>query len=114
LKAGTHINAIGAYLARMRELDTTTVLRSRLFVDHHPAAQAEAGDLLIPIANGELSYAHVAGSLGELLNGAVDGRRRGDEITLFKSVGLAMQDAVTVARVYAQAVKQGVGRVVEL
>lgn len=113
LKPGTHINAIGAYTAHMRELDTRTIQRSRVFVDHHPAAQSEAGDILIPIANGELSYEHVAGSLGELLNGEVAGRTGDDQITLFKSVGLAMQDAVTVAHVYALALAQGVGQQID-
>jgi alanine dehydrogenase len=114
LQPGCHINAVGAYTAQMRELDTAAVRRSRVFVDHHPAAQSEAGDLLIPIRNGELSYDHVAGALGELLTGAVAGRRDDQEITLFKSVGLAMQDAVTVAKVYARAVEQGMGQSIEL
>jgi alanine dehydrogenase len=114
LKPGTHINAVGAYTAQMRELDTTTVQHSRVFVDHHPAAQTEAGDLLIPMTNGELTYEHVAGSLGELLSGVVAGRTRADEITLFKSVGLAMQDAVTVAGVYTRALERAVGRTVEM
>lgn len=114
VQPGAHINGVGSYTAKMRELDSWIIGHSRVFVDHHPAAQTEAGDLLIPIANGELTYDHVAGTLGELLNGAVAGRQRPDEITIFKSVGLAMQDAVTVARVYAQAVEQGVGRHVEL
>ena len=61
-----------------------------------------------------LSYDHVAGSLGELLTGKVAGRRTAEEITLFKSVGLAMQDAVTVALVYRRALEQGIGRAIEL
>jgi ornithine cyclodeaminase/alanine dehydrogenase len=114
IRPGTHINAVGAYTARMRELDTTAVRRSRVFVDHHTAAQNEAGDLLIPIADGELVYDHVAGALGELVDGQVAGRSSLEEITLFKSVGLAMQDAVTAAQVYKLALDQGVGRRVEL
>jgi ornithine cyclodeaminase/alanine dehydrogenase len=114
IRPGTHINAIGAYTARMRELDTTAVLCSRVYVDHHPAAQSEAGDLLIPIANGALAYDHVAGALGDLLIGRVAGRSNPDEITLFKSVGLAMQDAVTAAQVYQLALQRGLGEQVEL
>lgn len=114
VQPGTHINAVGSYTARMRELDSWIVRHSRVFVDHHPTAQTEAGDLLILIANGELTYDHVAGALGDLLNGAVAGRSRPDEITIFKSVGLAMQDAVTVSKVYAQAIEQGVGQYVQL
>ncbi len=110
LVGGTHINAVGAYTTAMRELDTTTVRRSRVFVDHHPAAQAEAGDIMIPVANGEIGYDHVAGELGDVLLGRVPGRTGDDAITLFKSVGLAVQDAVTVARVYQIALAQGVGQ----
>jgi ornithine cyclodeaminase/alanine dehydrogenase-like protein (mu-crystallin family) len=91
-------------------LDTLAVQRSRVYVDHHPAAQTEAGDLLLPIASGDWTYAQVVGALGELVNGEVPGRRTQEEITLFKSVGLAMQDAVTASLVYQQAVARGVGR----
>jgi alanine dehydrogenase len=114
LRPGVHINAIGAYNAAMRELDTVAVQRSRVYVDHHPAAQAEAGDLLIPIANGELSYDHVVGSLGELVTSQVRGRGTADEITLFKSVGLAMQDTLTATQVYARALERGLGQEVTL
>jgi ornithine cyclodeaminase/alanine dehydrogenase-like protein (mu-crystallin family) len=110
LRPGTHVNAVGAYTAKMRELDTLAVQRSRVYVDHHPAAQTEAGDLLLPIASSDLTYDHVIGTLGELVNGTVPGRRTEEEITLFKSVGLAMQDAVTASRVYQQAVERGIGR----
>ena len=79
-----------------------------------PAAKAEAGDILIPIEAGELTYDHVAGELGEVLLERVPGRQHGTDITIFKSVGLAMQDAVTAAKVYAKAVEEGVGQQVEL
>ena len=114
LKPGVHINAIGAYTAKMRELDTATIQRSRVFVDHHKAAQTEAGDILIPIANQEYAYTQVAGELSELINGQVTGRTKPDEMTVFKSVGLAMQDAMTAARVYALAQERGVGQNVHL
>jgi alanine dehydrogenase len=114
LKPGTHINAVGAYTSKMRELDTTTVQRSRVFVDRHEAARAEAGDLCIPIANGELTYDHVAGELGQVITGTVAGRHSEDEITLFKSVGLALQDAVTAKRVYLAALARGLGQEVQL
>lgn len=113
LKPGTHINAVGAFTAKMREVDSATIQRSRVFVDHHSAARVEAGDILIPLANGEISESHIAGSLGELINGQVTGRTSPEEITFFKSVGLAMQDAVTVARVYALAVEQAIGQEID-
>lgn len=111
---GAHINAIGSHRPGARELDTTTVCRARVFVDHHPAAQAEAGDLLIPIANGDYEYGRVAGDLGSLAAGQVAGRTASADVTLFKSVGLAVQDAVTAALVYTLAVAQGVGRRIQL
>ncbi len=114
LQPGTHINAVGAYMQTMRELDTATIQHSRVFVDHHPAAQAEAGDILIPIAEQRLTYDHIRGTLGELITGQVIGRTTDEEITVFKSVGLAMQDAVTAARLYAKAVALGSGIHVDL
>lgn len=114
LQPGVHINAVGAYTAKMRELDTLTIQRSRVFVDHHKAAQTEAGDILIPVANQEYNYTQVTGELGALLNGTVTGRTSDQEITLFKSVGLALQDAVTAAQVYALAIAQGVGLAIEM
>lgn len=114
LKPGTHINAVGAYTAKMREVDSTTIQRSRVFVDHHKAAQTEAGDILLPIADHEFSYDQVIGELGALINGAVVGRTHEDEITLFKSVGLALQDAVTAAQVYQLALEHGAGQQIDL
>ncbi len=114
LKPGTHINAVGAYTSKMRELDTATIQRSRVFVDHHEAARAEAGDLCIPIANGDLTYDHVAGELGAVIAGALPGRTGDDEITLFKSVGLALQDAVTAKGIYLAALAQKIGTEVAL
>jgi alanine dehydrogenase len=114
LRPGAHINAIGAYTRTMRELDGTCIARSRVIVDHRPAAQAEAGDILLAQAEGAVGEDVIVGALGEVLTGAVAGRTTPDEITLFKSVGLAMQDAVTAAQVYARAMDQGWGQEVAL
>jgi ornithine cyclodeaminase/alanine dehydrogenase-like protein (mu-crystallin family) len=114
LRPGTHINAIGAYTRTMRELDGVAVQRSRVVVDHLPAAQAEAGDILLALAEGAIGPDHVAGSLGQLLAGEIVGRTSLEQITLFKSVGLAMQDAVTAAWVYRLAVEKRVGQEVSL
>jgi ornithine cyclodeaminase/alanine dehydrogenase len=114
VQPGTHINAVGAYTRTMRELDTALIQRSRVFVDHRPAAGAEAGDILIPIAEGAFTQEQIAGALGEVVNGDVIGRTNTDDITVFKSVGLAMQDAVTAARLYAKAVERGIGAQVHL
>jgi ornithine cyclodeaminase/alanine dehydrogenase-like protein (mu-crystallin family) len=109
LRPGTHINAIGAYTRAMRELDGVAVRRSHVVVDHLPAAQAEAGDVLLAQAEGMIGMDHIAGNLGQLLLGEIAGRTAPEQITLFKSVGLAMQDAVTAAWIYRAALAQGVG-----
>ncbi len=114
LRPGTHINAIGAYTRNLRELDGVAVKRAYVVVDHLPAAQAEAGDILIAEAEGAIGPDHVAGTLGQLLVGAITGRTSLEQITLFKSVGLAMQDAVTAAWVYRAALEQGVGQEIML
>jgi len=114
VRPGTHINAVGANTRTMRELDTVTIQRSRVFVDHHPAAGAEAGDILMPIAEGAVTYAQVIGALGDVINGTVTGRTSPAEITVFKSVGLAMQDAVTAAQLYTKAVALGIGNQIQL
>lgn len=114
LQDGAHVNAVGAYTTEMRELDTHTIQTARVFVDSHEAAQAEAGDIMIPIARGEFIYDRVAGELGQVVDGAIQGRASSSEITVFKSVGLAIQDAVTAARVYAKAIASGMGQEIDL
>ncbi|MFN3981820.1 MAG: ornithine cyclodeaminase family protein [Caldilinea sp.] len=114
LRPGTHINAIGAYTKTMRELDSEAVRRSRVIVDRRQAAQVEAGDIVIPTQEGVIGPDHVVGELAEVVTGGVPGRVAAGEITLFKSVGLALQDAVTAALVYRRAVAQGRGQEVAL
>lgn len=114
LRPGTHINAIGAYTRTMRELDGVAVQRSYAVVDHLPAAQAEAGDILLAEAEGAIGADHIQGSLGQLLAGEIAGRTSPEQITLFKSVGLAVQDAITAATVYKAAVASGIGQRINL
>lgn len=114
LRPGTHINAIGAYTKTMRELDSEAVRRSRVIVDRRQAAQVEAGDIVIPTQEGVIGPDHVVGELAEVVSGVVPGRIAADEITLFKSVGLALQDAVTAALVYRRALDRGIGQEVTL
>ncbi len=108
-RPGTHINSIGSHAPGMRELDTLTVERSRVICDQASACKAEAGDFMIPVSAGEWSWDKVAGDLGDVVNGKVPGRISKDDITLFKSVGLAIQDMAAARRVYDEAVKQGIG-----
>lgn len=92
IKPGSHINAVGAYTPQMREIPSETVVRSKVVIDHHEASLTEAGDLLIPMKEGLISEDHIFAELGEIVAGIKPGRESQEEITLFKSVGLAIQD----------------------
>lgn len=109
VRPGTHINAVGAYTPQMREVPTETVLRARVVIDHRTASLAEAGDLLIPIREGRMTEAHIWAELGEIVAGLKPGRLSPDEITLFKSVGVAVQDVAAAAAVLEAARRQNLG-----
>jgi alanine dehydrogenase len=113
LEPGAHVNAVGSSVATARELDTAAVVRSRLFVDGKEAALAEAGDFLIPRNEGAVGDDHIRGELGDLLTGRVAGRTAPSEITLFKSVGLAIEDLASAQHIYTKARASGAGRLVE-
>lgn len=114
LKPGTHINAIGSFLPSMQEIDSTTVERSLVVVDSRDAALAEAGDLIIPIQEGHISEDHVQAELGEIVNGVHPGRTDDSQITLYKSVGVAVQDAAAAGLALRNAKELGIGSVIEL
>jgi ornithine cyclodeaminase/alanine dehydrogenase-like protein (mu-crystallin family) len=92
LKPGSHIDLVGAYNAQSRESDDTAVLRSRIYVDTYAGALKEGGDIVQPISDGIISAGDIVGEMAELVKGDVHGRRTSDEITLFKSVGAALED----------------------
>jgi alanine dehydrogenase len=106
---GAHINAVGAALPIARELDSATVAKSRLYVDRRESALAEAGDILIPIAEGVISADHIRGELGEVLLGVVPARGSPGEVTLFKSLGLAIEDLAAARLIYEKGVALGTG-----
>jgi len=114
IKAGTHINAVGACVPTARELDTAAMLKSRLFVDRRESALNEAGDFIIPKNEGALGEDHIRGELGEILLGQVQGRTLAEEITLFKSLGLAIEDLASAHHIYTKMLEKGVGTWVEL
>lgn len=114
IQPGTHINAVGAFTPATRELDTETVRRARVFVDAEEAAGQEAGDILIPIAEGVIDSSHVKGALAELVTGKVPGRVSPEEITIFKSSGVAIEDLVTARLAYERASALGIGATVAL
>lgn len=109
LKPGAHITAIGSYKPDFRELDTETIKRSKVFVDSLEACREEAGDLIIPVQEGAITWDSIFGEIGQVTSGDLPGRQSEEEITLFKSVGLAFQDAVTASAVYEKAVKMNLG-----
>ncbi|MBC7227109.1 MAG: hypothetical protein H5T61_07735 [Thermoflexales bacterium] len=109
VRPGTHINAVGAYTPQMREVPTETVLRARVVIDHRTASLAEAGDLLIPIREGRMTEAHIWAELGEIVAGLKPGRMSPEEVTLFKSVGVAVQDVAAAAAVLEAARRQNLG-----
>jgi len=109
LSAGAHVCAVGASLASARELDSAAVQRARLYVDRRESAFAEAGDFLVPRGEGLITDAHIVGELGELVAGAVNGRRSPDEITLFKSLGLAVEDVAALRYILTRANESGAG-----
>ena len=93
LGKGVHISAIGSFYPDHRELDTATVQDAKVVVDSREAALAEAGDLIIPLKEGAITEKHIYAELGELVIGLKPGRAKEEELTLFKSVGLAIQDS---------------------
>ena len=109
LSPGAHINGVGSHAPGVRELDTKTLVRSRIVCDSVEACLVEAGDLLIPIEEGALSESDIHGGLAEVIGGKLPGRQTDEEITLFKSVGLAFQDAVAAQHTHRQAKILGLG-----
>jgi ornithine cyclodeaminase len=109
LRNGVHVNAIGAAQPSARELDSRAVVRARLYVDRRESALKEPGDLLVPLHDGDIGPEHIVGEIGEVLTSRAPGRASADEITLFKSLGLAIEDLAAAAHVYAAARRTGAG-----
>jgi alanine dehydrogenase len=114
LEEGTHVNAIGSHAPEVQELDSDAVARARVVVDSKEAVLAEAGDLIIPIKEGRFSADHIYAELGQLITGEKKGRSSDTEITLYKSVGLALQDSAAAVKAYELAKKKGIGTEVAL
>jgi alanine dehydrogenase len=110
IRPGAHVCAVGACRPDQREMDSALVAGGRLFVDSRTAAFAEAGDVAMAISEGAIDETHIAGELGEVLSGAVAGRTSEDEITIFKSLGLAVEDVAAAHLAYRKAAERGLGR----
>jgi len=116
LAPGTHVNAVGASLPTARELDSEAVRRARFFVDRRESTMNEAGDFLIPKSEGVIGDDHIVGEIGELLleRPTIAGRRSAGEITVFKSLGLAIEDVAAARSIYDRAVATGAGTWIQL
>jgi ornithine cyclodeaminase len=113
LKPGVHINGVGSYTPEMQEIPAETVIRARVVVDSRSAVLAEAGDLIVPLAGGAISSDHVHVELGDVIAGRAPGREDRDQITFFKSVGVAVQDAAAADLALKNALRLGLGQEVD-
>ena len=109
LKPGAHINAVGSHRPESREIDGPTLARSKVVVDSREAIMAECGDILLAIKEKSITENHVHAEIGEVLAGTKPGRNRASEVTLYKSVGIAIQDVATAQLVYHKALELKVG-----
>jgi ornithine cyclodeaminase len=111
---GAHIAAVGACRPDQREMDAALVARARLFVDSRTGALAEAGDVVLAIRDRAIDETHIAGELGDLAGGRIAGRRSPGEVTLFKSLGMAVEDVAAAHLAYVRATERGLGRGIPL
>ncbi|MGV3708620.1 MAG: ornithine cyclodeaminase family protein [Gemmatimonas sp.] len=109
ISPGTHINAVGASISTARELDSAAVKMARLFVDKRESTLAESGDFLIPKSEGAFGDEHILGDLGDLMLGRTQGRADASQVTLFKSLGLAVEDVASLRHIYEKAKATGAG-----
>jgi len=114
LRPGVHINAIGSFTPEMQEIGSETMSAAYLVLDSHDAVLAESGDVLIPLADGLLSEDDLQVELGQIVAGLKPGRTSPEQLTLFKSVGVAVQDAVAAARAVQGARAAGLGQIIQL
>lgn len=110
VKKGATISAVGSYLPTMHEIDEVTLTRAnKIFFESTEAVLSEAGDILTPLAKGVISEANFSGELGQVINGEVLGRENDEEIIVFKTVGISVQDVVTAKKIYDKALENGIG-----
>lgn len=114
LRPGVHVNAVGASQRTARELDTEAVVRSRLYVDRRESALREPGDIIVPLEEGAITPEHIVAELGDVVIGRAAGRVGAEEITLFKSLGLAIEDLAAAQWLYERATRDGEGHSIDL
>jgi len=114
LKPGVHINAVGSHRPDLREIDGATLARAKVVVDSREAIMAECGDILLALKENSIGENAIHAEIGEVLAGTKSGRETNDEMTLYKSVGIAIQDVAAANLVYRKARENGVGTTVEI
>jgi alanine dehydrogenase len=114
LKPGMHINAVGSHRPDLREIDGATLAAAKIVVDSREAIMAECGDILLAIQEKAITANSVHAEIGEVLAGKKPGRTSSDEITLYKAVGIAIQDVATAHLVYRKALERNVGTNIEV
>jgi alanine dehydrogenase len=110
VKAGAHVISLGGIRGNLREMDPSLVARAGLIVDSRAAALVEAGDIVMGITEGRFREDHLRAELGEVVDGRAIGRRSAEEVTIFKSLGLAVEDVASAQLAYHRARERGVGR----
>ncbi|HZY45272.1 MAG TPA: ornithine cyclodeaminase family protein, partial [Anaerolineae bacterium] len=113
ISSGAHLNVVGASLPQAREVDSATIAAASLFVDRRESTLNESGDYLFAVRDGAIGPDHIRAEIGEVLIGSKPGRSSIDEITLFKSLGLAIEDLAAAEYTYRQAQRSGIGTWVE-
>jgi len=114
LASGTHVNAVGSCFPTTRELDTETVAHASFFTDRRESCLSEAGDFILAAAEGAVGPEHIRAELGEVLAGMHPGREHEDELTVFESLGIAVEDLASAELVAGRARERGIGVEVEL
>ena len=113
VKPGAHVISVGACRPTQREIDPALTARARLFVDSRAAALVESGDVLMGIQEGRFGPEHIVAEIGDVVNGA-PGRRTDAEVTIFKSLGMAVEDVTAADLAYRRACERGIGKELEL
>jgi len=114
LKDGAHVNAVGSSIPTTRELDTATMAAAALFVDRRESTLNESGDYLFAVQEGAIGPEHIRAELGDVLAGSAEGRRGDDELTVFKSLGIAVEDLAAAQLAARKAEAENAGAVVDL
>jgi len=114
IKKGVHINAIGSFRPHMQELDSFLMRDAKVYVDQAEPCLKESGDFIKPISEGIISAKHIIGEIGDFCLNKIPGRETGDEITIFKSVGVAIQDYAVVTDIYNASLVKGFGQEINL